>query len=881
MPPTVVDLAGTALAGNNRSVVNCLADYGENPMPRTQAVLLCAAAYFFLTGSIVAQTTPTKNNAKKQSIANSPAPLSTNVDSEGEPMPVGVLARLGSVRWRHGGRIIGSALSSDGKRLATVSPESVAVWDIDSGKILFRFPGLTQKERSEVHGYYSGPGIVSFSPDGKWLGAAYLGDRSGVWNLANGGKFRKFGTKDDFVCEGFCHFTPDSKEVVFVHNEGACFWNLASGKAVRKTPAADVLDFSADGRIYIRMDRDRDNAISVRDSQTNKILMEFVASVGYATPAFAPDGKTLVLVDDKKKEMQVWDVRALKPRLILPTPESAVGHYVDTGDEYLRYCVRFSPNSKQLLMGTRGGKIHRWDLETRKELPALGKHLADVVTVHASPEGKFLVSTESNGLIRRWDTVAQREISDLGNYQGGTHAVLSPDGHLAAVSDGRGRVDLWDMRSAKILHTLRREGPAVSALTFTPDGKTLAIGLETGTASFCGVASGREVKAISFKKIGKELDFVHVLSTMLISPDGRLLFAYRGQSEYQMWDLAKGEARWHIEANAGWPSLAAFSANSNTLALLPGGPKISILDARTGNQRRIINLKIDEARRGPACVDAIALAPDGRRLAAALSSGEIALVDIEAGIEMTRFPDDGFCWPLAFSPDGNFLAACGVDAVNLRDAYSGIEVLRLNGHRDSVQAISFSPDGRRLLSSGDDSQVYFWSLRPKALTNSKRALESIWLELGAEDGPAAYRAVWELSDEPNAVDFLRAKIAPVKAIDRDNVANLVAYLNSSNFQKRHSATKSLAQIGEPAISALEEAHKSPPSAEVRQRIGDLLQALRMTTLAQMQQLRAVKAMELVATPSARRLLQDWSAGAEGCRLTESARAAVSRLSSLK
>jgi hypothetical protein len=70
--------------------------------------------------------------------------------------------------------------------------------------------------------------------------------------------------------------------------------------------------------------------------------------------------------------------------------------------------------------------------------------------------------------------------------------------------------------------------------------------------------------------------------------------------------------------------------------------------------------------------------------------------------------------------------------------------------------------------------------------------------------------------------------------------------------------------------------KKTRSVESDRRIRQLLEALRKPTQTQIQQLRAVHAMELAATPVSRRLLHHWSEGADGSRLSDAARAALQR-----
>src|SRR4029077_10019081 len=58
---------------------------------------------------------------------------------------------------------------------------------------------------------------------------------------------------------------------------------------------------------------------------------------------------------------------------------------------------------------------------------------------------------------------------------------------------------------------------------------------------------------------------------------------------------------------------------------------------------------------------------------------------------------------VAFSPDGRRLASTGLDqTVRLWDAATGQEVLTLRGHLDNVFCVAVSPDGHQLASGSTD-----------------------------------------------------------------------------------------------------------------------------------------------------------------------------------
>src|SRR5437867_7244343 len=57
------------------------------------------------------------------------------VDTYGDPLPPGAIARLGTDRLYHPG-VNFLAFSADGKRLATVGAKELRLWDVASGKRL-------------------------------------------------------------------------------------------------------------------------------------------------------------------------------------------------------------------------------------------------------------------------------------------------------------------------------------------------------------------------------------------------------------------------------------------------------------------------------------------------------------------------------------------------------------------------------------------------------------------------------------------------------------------------------------------------------------------------------------------------------------------------
>jgi len=643
---------------------------------------------------------------------------------------------------------------------------------------------------------------VVFSPDSKTLLTGSGDDSGGEGRLydAVSGQLLASWTHPSGVLSAV--FNPRGRTCLTLSVEEAIIRSIPEGKAVGlaikhprperpdpKNPVPLTGDFSPDGKRIVTAGED--GTARFWDAATGEPQDKVLHTASpILTVAFSPDGSTL-LTGGLHGNVRIWDAATGQPRSpVLPHqgPVLAVAFSPDGQIAATAGIVR-EVNQQTQEAAFVGGEVRLWRVPSGASLGPALLHPAPVRSLAFSPKGRRLLSGCEDGNARLFLVATGEQMGKFFAFSGSvTQVAFSPDGMHCLTADAGGGVPryarLWQVAPEDHLPRLLLHNDFVSALKFSPDGRSLLSGGDDNCAQLWDVATGRPK--------GPPLPHPYPITIATFSPDGRSLFTFCDDShdhaEAALWDLNRGQKR-HIIRVPQRVHSAAFCDDGRALLTGDSGGNLRLYDASSGEPT-------GKPLKENAAVSSLEFSRDEQTVLVGLDNGGAVLWDWKARRQLRKLPlgegaTYGYFYPdksgllllqngfvrvwdqsggapkppplfgaeggigeLAFAPDSRSILIRDAESrARLFDVATGKRIGPAPG-QTGIAHIAFSPDGRHLAVAGTRGRIALWAT-PRPMQGTSQRLR-LWVETLAGMELDEQQMIHTL--EPDEVQRRRARL---------------------------------------------------------------------------------------------------------------------------
>jgi WD40 repeat protein/tetratricopeptide (TPR) repeat protein len=557
-------------------------------------------------------------------------------------------------------------------------------------------------ETTRAHGLHH----ATRSPDGRYV--LLSGTHLELWDLL-GGESRVIDEGTDVGPEGRPppHFSSDGRYVLFRNSGGK--WQVAEVPSGRKLPATvDAPLRSRPGRLSpdgsLALVPTANGAVSLWHVSQNHLGMNLFREGAGLTAAgrFSPDGRRLAAVEGEQV-VRVYDAATWR-LLLSPLHHAAPVHEAE-----------FSPHGR-LLHTLSGNEVRLWVMGPavlgrtfQPEGPVFGAWL--------TPDGRHLVMTHHNS---QETAEPGKSVLSLWEVATGKRVPLPPtEGQIRFSPDGRRLLTwqvkyarrgpstqteflLWEIPGGARVAQLKLEGRA-SFLQFSPDARHLLFWDAEQGLGLWEPATG------TLRRLGPGSQY-----SFSFTKDGRRVVAvpWGGPNQWiRVWDTESGKLLGELFRPATKnPAPAPGELEKIPPPAMPGSDAERVL-SYDGAGRRFLTVRAAENRAQPRIWDletgkSLPLSPGTERLD---FRAELAGIFSPDGRFVVLYSPTRLVY-IRGQPPGEALGPAGGQIAHIWDAATG----NLHGvplrHSRPIQTVTFSPDGRRLLTASTDGTARLWDV---------------------------------------------------------------------------------------------------------------------------------------------------------------------------